>query len=125
MKCTLMPGIKSISGAMNVANGRQMVFKTFQRKAADGTTKTETRLYMMDRKQRKTPLSENEQNARLRFKQATDYYNDLNPWQKEQYHHHQWRADKYCYNGKKYGTLRGYIIARFYKNDLIPFDANL
>ena len=119
-----MPGIKSISGAMNVANGRQMVFKTFQRKAADGTVKEETRLYMMDRKQRKTPLSENEMNARLRFKQATDYFNALEEWQRADYHH-QWIADKHCYNGKKYGTLRGYIIARFYKNDLIPFDANL
>ena len=119
-----MPGIKSISGAMNVANGRQMVFKTFQRKAADGTTKTETRLYMMDRKERKTPLSENEMKARLRFKQATDYFNELNEWQRAEYHH-QWRADKYCYFGKKYATLRGYIIARFYKNDLISFDAKL
>ena len=119
-----MPGIKSISGAMNVANGRQMVFKTYKKRAADGTIKTETRLYMMDRKERKTPLSENEMNARLRFKQATDYYNTLEEWQRAEYHH-QWRADKYCYNGKKYATLRGYIIARFYKNDLISFDANL
>ena len=124
MKCTLMPGIKSISGAMNVAHGRQMVFKTYQRKAADGTIKEETRLYMMDRKERRTPLSDNEIKARQRFKQATDYFNSLEEWQKEQYHH-QWRADKYIYNGKKYATLRGYIVARFYKNDLIPFDANL
>ena len=109
---------------MNVANGRQMVFKTFQRKAADGTVKEETRLYMMDKKKRTKPLSENEMKARLRFKQATDYFNALEEWQRAEYHH-QWRADKYIYNGKKYGTLRGYIIARFYKNDLIPFDANL
>ena len=124
MKCTLMPGIKSISGAMNVANGRQMVFKTYKKRAADGTIKEETRLYMMDRKERTKPLSKGEQNARLRFKQATDYYNALEEWQRAEYHH-QWIAEKYCYNGKKYGTLRGYIIARYYKNDLIPFDANL
>jgi hypothetical protein len=119
-----MPGIKSISGAMNVANGRQMVFKTYKKRAVDGTTKTETRLYMMDRKERKTPLSENEMKARLRFKQATDYYNTLEEWQRAEYHH-QWRADKYIYNGKKYGTLRGYIIARFYNGDLIVNCENL
>ncbi len=124
MKCTLMPGIKSISGAMKVANGRKMVFQTFQRTAADGTAKEETRVYMMDRRGRTTPLSENEMKARLRFKQATDYFNALDEWQKEQYHH-QWRADKYCYNGKKYATLRGYIIARYYQNDLIPFEVKL
>ena len=124
MKCTLMPGIKSISGAMNVANGRQMVFKTFRRTAADGTIKEETRLYMMDKKKRTKPLSKGEQNARQRFKQATDYFNELNEWQRAEYHH-QWRADKYIYNGKKYATLRGYIVARYYKNNLIPFDANL
>ena len=124
MKCTLMPGIKSISGAMKIANGRQMVFKTFQRKAADGTDKEETRVYMMDRKKRSTPPSDNEMKARQRFKQAADYFKALNEWQRADYHH-QWKADKYCYNGKKYPTLRGYIIARFYKNDLIPFDVNL
>ena len=124
MKCTLMPGIKSISGAMNIANGLQMVFKTFKRKAADGTTKTETRLYMMDRKKRTKPLSKEEQKARLRFKQATDYFKALDEWQRAEYHH-QWRADKYCYNGKKYAMLRGYIIARFFNGDLIVNCENL
>ena len=100
-----------------------MVFKTFKRKAADGTVKEETRVYMMDRKKRTKPLSKGEQNARLRFKQAADYFKALDEWQRAEYHH-QWRADKYCYNGKKYATLRGYIIARFYKNDLITFDVN-
>ena len=116
MKCTLMPGIESISGSMKGKNGKKLTFKTYNRLQADGTYKPETRVYLMRRQERSTPLSENEIAARNRFSEAATYFKNLSEGQKMTYHK-LWKNANYCYNGKKYATLRGYVIARFYAND--------
>ena len=119
MKCTLMPGIKSISGSMKQKNGTRIVFKTFSRPSAKRSSETETRVYLMRQKERSTPLSANEIAARKRFTEAATYFRNLSDEQKMAYYR-AWKSADYCFNGKKYVTLRGYIIARFYAGETIP-----
>ena len=116
-KCTLKDGIESISGRIGGVE-----FRTFKRPNG----KTETRAYPLPRKQngsfgyeRKTPLSSNELAARGRFTQAAAYVNSLSDEQKHRYSV-EFSRDKYTFNGKKYSTVRGYIIARFYAGEIIP-----
>ena len=119
MKCTLMPGIKSISGSMKQKNGTRIVFKTFSKPSAKRSSETETRVYLMRQRERSTPLSENEIAARKRFSEAATYFKNLSEEQRMAYYK-PWNSANYCYNGKKYATLRGYIIARFYAGETIP-----
>ena len=72
------------------------------------------RLYLRDYKTRTTPATDNELKARSKFAEAALFYSNLTDEQKEAYSL-QWRKNKYRLNGKKYGTLRGYIVALFYK----------
>ena len=117
MKCELNPDIKSISGRVG-----NVLYKTYKRPNG----KTETRAYLLPRKQngsfgyeRKTPLSSNELAARGRFTQAAAYVNSLSDEQKHRYCV-EFSRNKYTFNGKKYSTVRGYIIARFYAGEIIP-----
>ena len=118
MKCTFMPGIKSISGSMKQKNGTRVIFKTFSRPSSKRSSETETRVYVMRQKERSTPLSENEKAARKRFTEAATYFRNLTDEQKMAYYK-PWKSANYCFNGKKYVTLRGYVIARFYAGETI------
>ena len=117
MKCVLSAGIESISGSMKQKNGSRIVFKTFSKPSVNRGSKPETRVYLMRRQERSTPLSENEIAARNRFSEAATYYKNLSEEQRMAYYK-PWKSANYCYNGKKYNTLRGYVIARFYANDI-------
>ena len=119
MRVTLPAGFESISGSMKEKNGTRIVFKTFNKPSANRTTQSETRVYIMRQHERKTPLSKNEIAARNRFAEAATYFKNLTEEQRTAYYK-PWKSANYCYNGKKYATLRGYVIARFYANDLIP-----
>ena len=55
---------------------------------------------------------------RKRFSDAARFYSALTEAEKEQYYR-LWRKDNLKYRGKKYATLRGYIVARFYAYDII------
>ena len=70
MKCTLMPGIESISGSIKGANGSRLIFKTYKRPSANRKSKTETRVYISHKKKRTKPLSANEIVCRARFAEA-------------------------------------------------------
>ena len=91
-------------------------------KYADGTKRKiivtcsksgKQRMYLRDYKTRTTPVSDKELKARGKFAEAAQFYSNLTEEQKEAYSQ-QWRKNKYRLNGKKYGTLRGYIVALFY-----------
>ena len=112
-----MPGIESISGSMKQKKGSRIVFKTFSKPSVNRSSKTETRVYLMQRKERSSSLSENEIRCRERFAQATRYFTNLTPEQKEAYAK-EWKKSSYRFKGKKYATLRGFIVAKFY--DLYP-----
>ena len=92
------------------------MFRTFKKR--DGST--ETRMYLLPRKgngkygyTRKSKASENEQAARSRFTAVSEKIKNLSEEERMNYHK-QWVAAKYKFNGKKYATLRGYIMARMY-----------
>ena len=112
MKCTLNPSFKNVSGRSG-----DLLFKTFKR--PDGSK--QTRVYMLPRNyktgkvgyERKAPLSEKEIGARNKFTIVSRQIMNLTDEQRQQYSN-EWRAAKYKFNGKKYNTLRGYIMARLY-----------
>lgn len=111
MKCTLNSNIKSISGKCG-----GILYKTFTRNG-----KQFTRAYILpyDREtgkygyKRQAPVTKKEIACRAKFTLVTERLNQLSEDTKKQFAQ-QWKADKYCFNGKKYCTLRGYIMARLY-----------
>lgn len=114
MKVELIAGIKSISGATKNKKGKRLVFKTY-RAASTSRTKPETRVYLQDQWQRSTAPSEAELAARQRFGEIARIVHAMADEEKRAYYQ-QWVADKYKFNGKKYATLRGYIMARLFNS---------
>ena len=113
MKCTLMSGIESISGSIKGENGSRLIFKTFRRPSVNRPNKTETRCYISQKKERTKPLSANEIACRARFAEARAFATNLSDEQRQQYREEYVRS-KFLFNGKRYATLKGYIMARFY-----------
>ena len=109
----------TISKRTTIVNGKREVTRVIAQ-----VRNGKQRIYIREEKQRRKPVSVNEIKARTAFAAAAKYFSSLDEWQRFEYHH-QWDADKYCYNGKKYHSLRGYVMARFYKGDLIPFNVTL
>ena len=115
MKVTLPRGIASISGTFcRARDGRKLVAKTFRR--ADGTT--ETRMYWMAPQQRSTPVTEQETSNRSRFAQAALFFRQLSDEDKQRYAQ-EMKKHNYRFDGKDYASLRGYVMARFYKNAIL------
>ena len=71
------------------------------------------RLYFRDYKPRTGKVSKNERASRARFVAVSEKIKNLSEEERMNYHK-QWVAAKYMFNGKKYVTLRGYIMARMY-----------
>lgn len=67
MKCTLIPGIKSISGSQKLPDGKRIVFKTYRRPSAKRGDKPETRMYLMNKPERKTPITKEERARQSTF----------------------------------------------------------
>lgn len=110
-KVTLRSDLQSISGRVG-----NVLFKTYTK--SDGTK--ETRAYSVPRKsngsfgyERKTKVSPNEIAMRSRFSAVSMAINQLTDEQRDNYHR-DWRKNKLMFNGKKYVSLRGYIMARMY-----------
>lgn len=111
MKCTLNSNIKNISGKFG-----NLLFRTYTK--PDGTK--ETRAYGMPKRkdgsfgyQRKAAFTEGEIKAQAQFKTVSAAVNSLSEQSRKQFHR-EWQKAKYKFNGKKYVTLRGYIMARLY-----------
>ena len=116
MKCELMPGIASISGSFKGKNDTRVVFKTYRAPSTLRGKKAETRVYFMRKQERQIPLSDKEKANRTRFTAISDAIRQLSEEQRLQYAR-EWKAAGYKFNGKKYNTLRGYIMARMYKTE--------
>ena len=111
MKCQLNPNVRNISGKSG-----QMLFKTFTKR--DGSK--ETRLYILPKRrgggygyERTNKPSDAEIDNRILFAKSAEYYKSLTPEQLQDYRD-QFAADKFKFNGKRYNTLRGYIVAKFF-----------
>ena len=122
MKCTLEDGIESMSGKCG-----GILFKTYTK--ADGTK--QTRAYFMPKKgydkstgkiiygySRKSKPTKKETVARERFAKASRIVNNMSQDEKMRYNK-EWKAARFKLNGKKYNTLRGYIIARLYADQVV------
>ena len=111
MICVLNPEIKSLSGKSG-----GVIFRTYKRPNGE----TETRAYLLRKKkngafgyERRTKPSDDELKRRHKFANATGAAAKMSDKQKDDYAK-QWKKANYRFNGKKYNTLRGYIIARLY-----------
>ena len=111
-KVTLRSDIQSMSGKFG-----NVLFKTYTKR--DGSK--ETRAYVMPRKtdgsygyQRRTCLSPKEIEIRKTFQQVNAALKAMTPETKDEYYR-LWKDAGYKFNGKKYATLRGYIMARLHK----------
>ena len=71
------------------------------------------RVYIRQDRERSTPISDNERQARARFKEFSQMYTSMSDETKRKYEK-EWKRANYKFNGKKYVTLRGYIMARHY-----------
>ena len=67
---------------------------------------------------RSSAPTEKELKARKRFAEAAEYWRNLSDSQKQHFHA-EWKKAGYKYKFKKYGTLRGYVIARFFAGDIL------
>lgn len=72
------------------------------------------RMYLRDYKPRTAKVTENERKQRSKFAEAALFYSNLSDEQKNAYQQ-QWKKNKYMFNGKKYATLRGYVVALYFK----------
>ena len=112
MKCILAAGIESISGSMRGKNGTRIEFRTFTRPSSNRKPQTETRVYLLKKRERTTPLSDAEKKQRNLFTLATKYWKEL-PSETKHIYHDLWERSNHVYKGKRYNTLRGYFLARF------------
>ena len=101
----------TISGTVTRNGRNRLVYKTYRR--IDGTTYSKAYILPEQAFQRRTPVSEHEKQIRLRFKEAGERAALLSEEQKKQYTE-EWIRSKFMFNGKKYCTIRGYIMARVY-----------
>lgn len=112
MKCELVPGIKSMSGKSG-----GVLFKTFRK--PDGSK--QTRAYLLPRKKsggygytRKTAVSKDEKRRRKNFALASAYASrvlaDKSSDEYRMWYDRFQNVDGVFY-GKKYKTLRGFIMA--------------
>ena len=72
------------------------------------------RLYIRPDYRRRSVPSENELAARQRFAEIAARIRALSEQQLQEYEQ-DWRNARFKFNGKKYATLRGYIMARLFK----------
>ena len=115
MKCKLNSAIASMSGKCG-----NVLFKTYKRPNG----KTETRAYLLPRDhcsgkfgyKRTTPPSDKEIKARAQFSKFAVMYATLTDEERRSYAE-RYTRDNHVFNGKKYNTLRGYIIANFYASE--------
>ena len=114
MKVTLAAGIKSLSGSVKQKNGSRIIFKTFTKPSVNRKSDTETRMYIMPPQKRTSPVSEKELKHRARFAQAADLVARI-PEDEKKRIAEEWRKNKYMYNGKKYKSFRGFLLAKAMK----------
>ena len=114
MKVTFAAGVEAISGSIKQKNGTRIIFKTFTKPSANRKSDKETRMYIMPPQKRTSPVSEKELKHRARFAQAADLVARM-PEDEKKRIAEEWRKNKYMYNGKKYKSFRGFLLAKAMK----------
>lgn len=74
------------------------------------------RMYIRDYKPRTAKVTDKERKHRELFAAAAEFYSNLTEEQKA-YFQDQWKLNKYFFGGKKYATLRGYVVASYIRSN--------
>ena len=114
MKVTFAAGVEAISGSIKQKNGSRIVFKTFSKPSVNRKSDKETRMYLIPPYKRTSPVTKNELRQRTRFAQAADLVARM-PEDEKKRIAEEWRQNKYKYNGKKYKSFRGFLLAKAMK----------
>ena len=110
MKVEFSSGISHISGSMKSSRFGHRVIFTHRKNDKSGFGHAYIR--PADAYKRSTPLSDNERRARADFQTIALKTNGILADEKERMaFHEEWKKAKGKFNGKKYATLRGYIMA--------------
>ncbi len=110
--CEFPAGLGHVSGTLSktiMRTSKGVVTRRIVAQVRNGKQK----VYIRDEKPRRKPVSEHEKQIRLRFKEAGERAALLSEEQKKQYAE-EWSRSNFMFNGKKYCTIRGYIMARIY-----------
>ena len=114
--CEFAGGIENVRGTLKKEtyffNGKKVT-----RSVVASVRGGKQRLYLRTYRERSTPITEKEKLIRSRFSAATIYWNSLFDEQKQRFRE-EYNRSKCMFNGKKYKTLRGYVIARFFAGAL-------
>ena len=116
-KCDFAGGIKNVRGTLS----KTIFFdhgKKVTRRVVAKVYNGKQRVYINQTYERRSAPSANEVAARARFAQVNRQLNALTEEQKKEYAR-EWKAAGYKFNGKKYNTLRGYIVGRLYAAELL------
>ena len=70
------------------------------------------RFYLREYRPRTTPITDKEKKQRTIFAEAAARWQGLSEQERLAWHK-EWKDAEYMWNGKKYGTLRGYCVAHF------------
>ena len=113
MKVEFSSGISHISGSMKSSRfGHRVVF-THRKNDKSGYGHAYIR--PADAYKRSTPLSDNERRARADFQTIALKTNEILADEQDRMAFHKvWKEAKGKFHGKKYATLRGYIMAVFF-----------
>ena len=114
MKVTLAAGVEALSGSVKQKDGSRIVFKTFSKPSVNRKSEKETRMYFMPPHKRTSHATEKELRQRAKFAQAADLVARL-PEDEKKRIAEEWRQNKYKYNGKKYKSFRGFLLAKAMK----------
>lgn len=114
--CEFAGGIKNVRGTISkhiIKKGQQAYVTSVVAKV---TSSGKQRIYIQQRPVRTKPAGEKELKARTLFAEIIGRVKDLPDEQKELYAK-EMKSSKGKFNGKKYATLRGYIVARLYAEE--------
>jgi len=111
-QCTFADGVANVRGTIR-KDVRYRDGKKIITSVVASVRGGKQRLYVREYKERRTPLTEKERIIRTQFKAASVYWCSLTDEQKQRFRE-EWLRSSFRFNGKKYATLRGYVIARFF-----------
>jgi len=116
--CTFLNGNALVSGTLK----REVYYvdgvKHIRRLEAHVTRNGKQKLYLRHDVPSYRKPSANMKMAMSRFTKAFEIFKNMPDEQKRQFDK-EWKDAQYKLNGKKYNTLRGYIIARLYADKVV------
>ena len=112
-QCEFADGIMNVRGTLSKSSFVHKGRRYTTRVVAQVTSSGKQRIYLRRTEERSTPVTEREQVARSRFKTVSEQVNAMSAEEKHRYAQEMHDAQM-LFNGKKYSSLRGYIMARLY-----------